>query len=158
MGKRTTFAGYVRARGATATSSGKLTGPSPGVMKITQAVPVDPTAADGTGTGRYLPAGAVILAIDIVSGHTGGTAPTLNIGIDDGVTPDTDALIVAAVATTDYALNFTSATFPGATFAAGAALATDVEVTAGTAGGTPGTGTSIAYITYTFNDDGVIND
>jgi hypothetical protein len=120
------------------------------------AVPVDPTAADGTGTGKYLPLGAVVLGIDVVSGHTGGTGPLLNIGLDDGVTPDVDGLLDGAAADADLSINVATATTPGVSF--GVALTADSEITAGTGGGTPGTGTSLAYITYTFNDDGVIND
>ena len=156
MGKRTTFAGYVRARGGTSANTSKLTGPTPGVMATTLAVPVDPTAADGTSTGYYLPAGAVVLGIDVVSGHTGGTAPLLNIGLDDGVTPDVDGLLDGAAADADLSINVATATTPGASF--GVALTADSEITAGTGGGTPGTGTSIAYITVTFNDDGSIQN
>lgn len=156
MGKRTTTTGYWRARGARASSSSKLTGPTPGVLPITLAVPVDPTAADGTGTGKYIPLGAIVLGIAVVSGHTGGTAPLLNIGLDDGVTPDVDGLLDGAAADADLSINVATATTPGVSF--GVALTADAEVTAGTGGGTPGTGTSIAYITYTMDDDGVIND
>lgn len=156
MGKRTTFAGYIRARGATSSSSSSLSGPTPGVLPITQAVPVDPTAADGTATGQYLPAGAVVLGIDVVSGHTGGAAPLLNIGLNDGVTPDVDGLLDGAAADADLSINVATATTPGVSF--GVALTADSEITAGTGGGAVGTGTSIAYITYVMTDDGSIQN
>lgn len=152
MGKRTTTTGYWRARGATSSSSSKLTGPTPGVLPITLAVPVDPTQTAGTSTGKYLPLGAIVLGIDVVSGHTGGTAPLLDIGLG----ADVDALVDGADATADLSLNVATATTPGVSF--GVALTADAEVVAGTGGGTPGTGTSIAYITYTMDDDGAVND
>lgn len=152
MGKRSTTAGYWRARGATNSSSGKLTGPTPGVLPITLAVPVDPTATAGTGTGKYLPLGAIVLGIDVVSGHTGGTAPLLDIGLG----ADVDALLDGAAADADLSINVATATTPGVSF--GVALTADAEVVAGTGGGVVGTGTSIAYITYTMDDDGAVND
>lgn len=156
MGKRSTTKGYWRAHGTTESAASKLTGPSPGVLAITQAVPVDPTVATGTGTGRYIPSGAIVLNIDVVSGHTGGTTPLLDIGLDDGTTPDPDGLLNGAAADADLAINVATATTPGVSF--GVALTADAEITAGTGGGTPGTGTSIAYITYTMSDDGKRND
>jgi hypothetical protein len=36
--------------------------------------------------------------------------------------------------------------------------AADIEVVAGTGGGTPGTGTSVALITYVMDDDGDVQD
>lgn len=152
MGKRTTFKGYIRAAGATSSSSSKLTGPTPGVLPITLAVAVDPTAADGTGTGKYLPLGATVLGIAVVSGHTGGTTPLLNIGLG----ADVDALLDGAAADADLAIDVATATTPGVSF--GVALTADAEIVAGTGGGTAGTGTSIAYITYVMEDDGSINN
>lgn len=156
MGKRSTITGYWRGRGATESSSSKSTGPSAAVLPMTMAVVVDPTAADGTVTGKYLPAGAIVLGIDVVSGHTGGVTPLLNIGLDDGVTPDVDGLLDGAAADADLSINVATATTPGVSF--GVALTVDAQISAGTGGGTPGTGTSIAYITYTMSDDGVLND
>ena len=71
---------------------------TPGVLPIVQAVTVDAAAADGTGTGNFLPVGAIVYDISIVSGHTGGTAPLLNIGLDDGTTPDVDGILDGVVA------------------------------------------------------------
>lgn len=156
MGKRSTTKGYWRAHGGTEASASSRTGPSPAVLPLMLAVPVDPTAADGTPTGFYLPSGAIVLGIDVVSGHTGGTTPLLNIGLDDGVTPDVDGLLNGAAADADLSINVATATTPGVSF--GVALTQDWQVTAGTGGGTPGTGTSIAYISYTMEDDGKVND
>lgn len=152
MGKRSTVTGYWRARGATNSSSSSLTGPTPGVLPITLAVPVDPTAIAGTSTGKYLPLGAIVLGIDVVSGHTGGTTPLLDIGLG----ADVDGLLDGAAADADLSINVATATTPGVSF--GVALTADAEVVAGTGGGTPGTGTSVAYITYTMDDDGSIQN
>ena len=150
MGKRSTTSGYWRAHG----DSRRVA--SPAVMPVTMAVTVDAAAADGTATGKFLPIGAIVLGIDVVSGHTGGTTPLLNIGLDDGVTPDVDGLLNGAAADANLSINVATATTPGASF--GVALTAAAEITAGTGGGTAGTGTSVAYITYTFDDDGKVND
>lgn len=154
MGKRSTFAGYLRARGATSASS-KLTGPSAAVIPMTLAVPVSPVAADGTAiAGKYLPKGAIVLNITVVSGHTGGTTPLLNIGL---VTPlDVDGLLDGAAADADLFITPATATTPGVSF--NVALTQDSQISAGTGGGTPGTGTSTAYIEYVMQDDGKFND
>ena len=87
MGVRSTIKGYWRAHGATMSSSSSSSGPSPGVLPITLAVTVDAADAAGTVTGKVLPAGATVLAVHVVSGHSGGTAPLLDLGVvgtDDG--------------------------------------------------------------------------
>lgn len=150
MGKRSTVTGYWRARGGTESSTSRLTGPTPGVLPIVMQATIDPAAADGTGLGKYLPLGAIILGVDIVSAHTGGTAPLTNIGLG----AVNDAIVNGAVATADLSINVATATVPGASF--GVALTADVELTAGTGGGTPGTGTAEAYITYVMTDDGTL--
>jgi len=152
MGKRTTTTGYWRGRGATNSSASKLTGPSPAVLPMIMAVPVNPVAAAGTATGKVLPRGAIVLGIAVVSGHTGGTTPLLDIGLG----AVNDALLNGAAADADLSVNVATATVPGVSF--GVALTADAAITAGTGGGTPGTGTSVAYITYTMDDDGKIND
>lgn len=151
MGKRSTITGYWRARGATEASASKSNGPSVGVLAITLAVTVDPAAAAGTATGKYLPAGSIVLRTDVISGHTGGTAPLLDIG----VTGTNDALVNGAAADADVSVAPGDAT-AGANV--GAAAAADIEIVAGTGGGVAGTGTSVAYITYTMSDDGKLND
>lgn len=152
MGKRSTVKGYWRAHGGTEASASKATGPTPGVLPITMQVTVDAAAADGTGLGKYLPLGAVITNVAVVSGHTGGTAPLLNIGLG----AVNDAILNGAAADANLDVNVATATVPGASF--GVALTADSELTAGTGGGVAGTGTSIAYITYIMTDDGVVND
>ena len=146
MGKRSTFTGYLRARGNSTNSS--RTGPTPAVLAMTQAVTVSPVVATGTSTGQYLPEGAIVLGIEVVSGHTGGTSPLLDIGLG----ADDDGLLNGAAADANLSINAATATTPGVLF--GVALTADSLITAGTGGGTPGTGTSVAYITYTVTDDG----
>lgn len=152
MGKRSTVKGYWRAHGGTEASASKLTGPTPGVLPITMQVTVDAAAADGTALGKYLPLGAVITNVAVVSGHTGGTTPLLNIGL----AAVNDAILNGVAADANVDVNVATATVPGASF--GVALTADSELTAGTGGGTPGTGTSVAYITYVMTDDGSRNN
>lgn len=152
MGKRSTTAGYFRQQGGTNASSSRLTGPTPAVVPSILAVTVDPAAADGTPLGKYLPKGAIVLGIEVVSGHTGGTTPLLNIGLAAVV----DGLLNGAAADANLSINVATATVPGASF--GVALAADAEISAGTGGGTPGTGTSEAYIHYVMEDDGSKQD
>jgi hypothetical protein len=120
------------------------------------AVTVDAAATDGTGTGKFLPAGAIVLKVDVVSGHSGGTGPLLNIGITGTV----DGFLNGVVADGNVNANLT-AVLP-ATGAVGAEMgvvqAADIEIVAGTGGGTPGTGASEAYVYYTIEDDGVANN
>jgi hypothetical protein len=93
--------------------------------------------------------------VDIVSGHTGGTAPAFDIGLATA-TPDPDGIVNGATTTTTGPIVLGDAT-AGAFF--GAALTEEAEITAGDDGtGTAGTGNVTAYIHYTFDDDGVVND
>ena len=147
MGTRSTVKGYWRAGGNSMSNVA-----TPAVLPMMLAVTVDAAAADGTPTGKTLPKGAIVLGIDVVSGHTGGTTPLLNIG----VAAVTDGLLNGAAADANLSINAATATTPGASF--GVELTADSAVTAGTGGGTPGTGTSVAYITYTMADDGVVNN
>jgi len=148
MGKRSTFTGYLRARG-NSSNTGR-TGPTPAVLDMTVAVTIDPAATDGTATGKYLPVGAIVRGITIVSAHTGGTAPLTNIG----VTGTVDALVNGAVATSNLSFLIDTGATVGALF--GVAMVSDLEIVAGTGGGTAGTGTAVAYITYTVTDDGTL--
>jgi hypothetical protein len=144
MGKRSTTNGYFRQRGGTNASASKLTGPTPAVMPSVLKVVVDPVAAAGTGTGKYIPAGARITHITVVSGHTGGTAPLLDLGLGASVDGLLDGVVADGNVVADL-INLVPAT--GA-----------IEVVAGTGGGTPGTGTSVALITDVMDDDGDVQD
>ena len=146
MGKRSTFTGYLRARGNSNNST--RTGPTPAVLDVTLAVTIDPAAADGTATGKYLPVGAIVKGITVVSAHVGGTAPLTNIG----VTGTVDAFVNGAVATSNLSFLIDTGATVGSLF--GVAMVSDLEVVAGTGGGAVGAGTAVAYITYTVTDDG----
>ena len=147
MGTRSTVKGYWRQGGNSISNIA-----TPAVVPSVLAVAVDPVAATGTATGKTLPKGAIVLGIDVVSGHTAGTTPLLDIGL----AAVDDALLNGAAADADLSINVATATTPGVTF--GVELVVDAAVTAGTGGGTPGTGTSVAYIRYVMVDDGVINN
>lgn len=150
MGKRSTVKGYWRQRGSGAES--KAT-PAPVLSHL--AVTFDGAAANTTLTGKWLPAGAIILSVDVASSHTGGTTPAFDIGVNTA-TPDPDGILNGAVSTTTgrYVIGDAQAGV-----LVGAALAADAEITAGDDGtGTAGTGNITAIITFGFNDDGVVND
>jgi hypothetical protein len=149
MGKRSTFTGYLRARG---NSGSKLPTPAvvPQVLKFT----FNGALANTTGTGKFLPKGAIIQSVDIVSAHTGGTTPAVDIGVLTA-TPDPDGIINGAVSTTTQRVQLAGA---AAGVLVGAELAEDAEVSAGDDGtGTAGTGNITAFITYFMADDGVLN-
>mgnify|MGYP001822334623 CR=1 FL=1 len=152
MGKRSTFAGYVRQRGATSASSSKLTGPSPGVVPHFVTVDVaDASVADTTGTGVYLPAGCIVIGPAQFDGNvTGGTAPTVNLG----TAADPDGYLANQSATANAQVAYGSL---GA-LADGEPLAADTELTAGAGTGTPGTGGVVIRLQVLMTDDGLIND
>jgi len=150
MGKRSTFTGYLRARGNSANTG--RTGPTPAPLLATLAVTVDPAATVGTATGKYLPSGAIIMRVTVVSAHTGGTAPLTDVGL----TGNNDSIIDGAVATSN--LEFDVGTGATTGVQVGVATTADLEVVGGTGGGTPGTGTAVVYITYTVVDDGALAD
>lgn len=146
MGKRSTFAGYIRQRGmANPSGNGKGT---PGTFKCYVTVSFD-SAQAVAGTGVYLPAGAIVYGVTAVASDvTGGTAPTVDIqlagGTAGGLLDNADATATAAESTS------------GADFLT--ALTADTEIEAGAGTGTPGTGTYTALVSYLIADDGVINN
>lgn len=154
MGKRSTFAGYIRQRGATSASSSSLTGPSPAVVPAVLAITgLDATLGATINTGKYLPVGAIVLAVAIVGGGTGGTSPLVDVGLALG-TPDPDGLVDGAAvgANSNNGIGDTNA---GVLL--GTALTEDAEITVADGGGTNATGGTLdVYITYTFDDDGSI--
>ena len=148
MGKKSTFTGYLRARGNSSNST--RTGPTPAVVPVVLAVTIDPAATVGTATGKYLPSGSIIISATIVSAHTGGTAPLTDVGLIG----DTDSIVNGAVATSNLTFDIATGATSGVQF--GVATTADLEVVGGTGGGTPGTGTAVIYITYTVTDDGAL--
>lgn len=151
MGRRSTFMGRLRSAGRSTAKSLA----TPAVCPVALAITFDGAAANTTGTGKYLPAGAVILSVDVVSAHTGGTTPAYDIGLATA-TPDPDGIVNGGTTTASGPIVIGDAT---AGAFVGAELTEEAEITAGDDGtGTAGTGNVTAYIHYTFTDDGVVND
>jgi hypothetical protein len=106
-------------------------------------------------TGKFMPIGAIILRVDVVGGGTGGTTPLLDVGLEL-VTPADDGIVNGVAVDSDSATGM-GATEAGVWF--GTPLAELAEVTVSDGGGTNATGgTFDVYITYTFDDDGKVND
>ena len=148
MGTRSTFKGYLRSQGVDGGSKRPPNAASIGVMPIVVHVTVDAADSAATLTGEALPKGAVVTGVQVVSGHTGGASPLLDIGLG----ADGDALVDGIVADGDISTLIGAGATAGVDM--GVELAATTEISAGTGGGTPGTGTSEVYITYVMADDG----
>lgn len=154
MGKRSTIHGYWRARGATEASSSRIPGPAYAVVPVVIAIrELDATADAGTGTGQFLPIGAIPLSVSVFfsTAAGGGTSPILDVGLEIG-TPDDDGLADGL----DYEAN--SNTQIGDALAGallGAVMTEQAEITYGDDGvGTNNTSGEIdIFVTYTFDDD-----
>lgn len=151
MGKRNTYTGYIRAHGSGDRAPRDQI--SAGVLPVVLAVSVaDASQAATTLVGKALPAGAIVLGIRCKTGVTGGTTPTINVGLNfrGTETDDPDGLALNLPVTADAECDFEQN--PGALL--GTALLEDADITCGTGTGTAGTGGVTLYITYTFEDDG----
>jgi hypothetical protein len=148
MGKRSTFAGYIRQRGSSNPSGAGRTGGTPGTFKCFVQVAFDPTAA-AAGTGVYLPAGAVPLGVTTLGGATGGASPTVDLqlagGTAAGLANELDADTASAVEVQT-----------GADL--GVALTANTEIEAGVGASAATGGTTTALVSYIIADDGVLND
>ena len=156
MGKRSTIKGYWRASGASEASSSRLPAPAVAVVPVTLAIlGVDATlAAAGILTGKFLPVGAIPLRVEVNSGATGGTNPLLDVGLEL-LTPDDDGLADGIDITLDVSATMGS----GGGVLLGTVLTEQAEITVSDGGGTNATGgTFDMFITYTFSDDGTVND
>ncbi|MHC4312610.1 MAG: hypothetical protein ACYSW3_09130 [Planctomycetota bacterium] len=156
MGKRSTVKGYWRAQGATEASGSRTPAPAVAVVPVTLAIRgVDATlAAAGILTGYFLPIGAIPLRVEVNSAATGGTGPLLDVGLELG-TPDDDGLADGIDITTDVSATMGS----GGGVLLGTVLTEQAEITVSDGGGTNATGgTFDMYITYTFDDDGTLNN
>lgn len=157
MGKRSTVKGYWRAHGGNESSASKSTGPSPAVVPVVLALTgLDATLAGaGLLTGKFMPAGAIPLRVDINGGGTGGTAPLVDVGLELS-TPDDDGLVNGAAVDGDSSSALGDAT---AGILIGTIVTEDAEVTISDGGGTNATGgTFDVFIHYTFDDDGSRNN
>lgn len=152
MGKRNTFTGYVRAQG----DGGRRDEITPVPLAASKKISVaDASQAAGTATDLKLPKGAIVTRISLISGVTGGTSPTVNIGVNfaGGETDDPDGLAANIAADASSVIDVSNG---GALF--GEALAERGTVTVGTGTGTSGTGGVDLIVEYTFDDDGVVNN
>lgn len=88
MGIRSTITGYWRQKGKD--TSNRSAAPVPSILTIPG---LSAIVDAGTGTGRFLPAGAIPLEIWVVETTTasGGTTPILDIGLELS-TPDDNGL------------------------------------------------------------------
>jgi len=157
MGKRQTVTGYWRAQGVAENADRSVVNPSV-LPCVLHAPDLAATADAGTGTGLFLPVGAIPLSVSVLEKTTisGGTSPILDVGLELD-TPDDDGLANGL----DYEAS--SNTQIGDTLAGallGIALTEIAEVNYGDDGvGTNNTaGTIDIFVFYTFADDGVINN
>jgi len=120
--------------------------PAPTVLSLK--VTVDPTASSA-GTGKYLPANAVPINVLGAGGSTGGTNPT----IDVGVSGDGDAFANELVS--DAFSDAVQATTGGASL--GVKLTADTEIYAGVGASAATGGTTTFYVMFIMDDDGVTN-
>lgn len=145
MGTRSTVKGFWRQGGRSGSNVS-----TPAAVASSLEVTFDAALANTTATGKFLPAGANIVRVDIVSAHTGGTTPAMDIGT--AAAPD--GIINGATSTANIGIGLASL----GTLTA-ASIAADVEITAGDDGtGTAGTGNVTAWITYIMSDDGSRNN
>jgi len=157
MGKRSTVTGYWRARGATEASGSRIPGPAVAVVPVTLAIRGTSALLAGAGilTGKFLPIGAIPLSVEVLGQGTGGTAPLLDVGLELAA-PDDVALADGVGVETN------STTSLGATEAGtllGTVLTEQAEITVTDGGGVNSTGgTFDMFITYTFDDDGSIQN
>ena len=153
MGRSTTK-GYFRAHGGNVAD-----GASPAVIPVVLAIRgLDATVDAGTLTGKFIPKGAIPLSVAVVESvaAAGGTAPILDIGLELA-TPDDNGLAdgLAYDATTNTQI---------ADALAGVLLGTELAETAEVTYGDDGVGVNNTsgeidiFITYTFDDDGTVNN
>jgi len=143
MGKRSTFAGYIRQRGmGNPSGNGKGT---PGTFKtyVSATFLVSQTMA---GTGVYLPAGAIPLGVTVAA-LSGGATDTVDVQLAGGTASGLVNELVTGVASPTEIQT-------GADL--GVALTADTEIEAGV-GLVAGTLNATILVSYIIADDGVIN-
>ena len=147
MGKRSTFAGYLRQRAATSTSSSSLQGPTPATFKAFIRIDFDPTQASA-GTGKFLPAGSVVIGVTpVIGGATGGASPTVDIGTE-----------AAADAFANELAADVSGTEEVYTGSALGLITEDTEIFAGVGASAATGGSFTAWVSYCVPDVGDIQD
>jgi hypothetical protein len=117
-------------------------GSSAGVPKLIAKITFDPSVPVAA-TGYVLPAGSIVLAATAIGSATGGTAPTMDVGLagtTDGFVNEADADAGTAVVGTGSLLF-------------GTALTADTEVWAGEGVETSATGgTAVVFLEYIIED------
>lgn len=141
MGKRSTFTGYIRQRGAGVGT--------PGVTLNYLKCAVDPTQVVGSmAVKKYLPKGAIPLHVITLGGATGGVTPTIDValagGAAGGLANELDADTLSAAQVTGGA-------------SLGVELAADTEIHAGVGASAATGGTTTFLVGYIMVDDGVLN-
>ncbi len=134
---RTSYVGYLRQYGSTKNAT-------PAVLMVGIQVPFDPTQASA-GTGKILPKGAIVMAVQSFGGATGGTNPTVDMGTagdPDGWTNELDADVPNASG------------FSNNGILQGTVLTVDTEIFAGVGGSAATGGTVETVVYYIMEDDG----
>ena len=133
---RTSFVGYLRQYGSNKKST-------PAVFEAVLQFTFDPTAASAS-TGTTLPRGAIPIGVrNISGGATGGTNPTVDIGISgngDGFAEELDADAVGGEVNTGALL--------------GIELTVDTPIFAGVGASAATGGSVLAAVKYIMPDDG----
>jgi len=123
------------------------------VLPIKMQFTFDGALPNTTLVNKILPQGAIILCVDIISDHSGGTVPLFDIGLG----ADPDGIINGAASTTTQRMVLAASEF-GVLTGLIAGLTADLPITAGDDGsGTAGTGNITAVIEYVMADDGAEN-
>lgn len=148
MGKRSTFAGYLRQRAGTNASTSGFGGPSPATFKAFVAVTVDPTAAVA-GTGKVLPAGSIPLGVTTLGGATGGVSPTIDVQLAGGT---------AAGLANELPADTAAAAEVQTGADLGVALTADTEIEAGVGASAATGGITTFLVSYIVADSGSIQD
>jgi hypothetical protein len=150
MGTRSTVKGFWRQGG----NSGSNTSTPAVVPSVIVATGLDATADAGTGTGKFLPIGAIPLSVTvkITAAISGGTSPILDIGLELG-TPNDDALADGLDYEAEDLIQITDA-LEGV--ALGVVMTEEAEITYGDDGvGTNNTaGEIMILVHYVMTDDG----
>ena len=154
MGTRSTVKGFWRQGG---NSSSNISTPAV-VPSVIVAAGLDATADAGTGTGKFLPIGAIPISVSvsITTAISGGTSPILDVGLEFG-TPNDDALADGLDYEAEDLIQLTDAL---AGVALGQVMTEEAELTYGDDGvGTNNTaGEIMILVHYVMTDDGAHNN
>ena len=142
---KTTIAGYLRQLGTNFKKVGQaVSGATPAVFPAIIQFTFSATQAAGTATGKFLPAGSVVIGVqNIDGGATGGASPTVDIGragTTDGFVNELDADDTTSLISTGTLI--------------GVPLTVETEIVAGVGASAAAGGTVKAGVWYIMVDDG----